>query len=77
MGGLSFQLPFTSACLGVSSLPLCGIPSLAGFYSKDFIPEVVSLSSINLVGFVLLLAGEILANPLHTYIHTFPMQDRE
>nr|URX53326.1 NADH dehydrogenase subunit 5 [Calcaritermes nearcticus] len=53
MGNLSFQMPFTSVCLGVSSFALCGMPFLAGFYSKDFILEMVSLSYINLVGFLL------------------------
>jgi NADH:ubiquinone oxidoreductase subunit 5 (subunit L)/multisubunit Na+/H+ antiporter MnhA subunit len=52
MGGLSFQIPFTSVCLGVSGFALRGIPFLAGFYSKDFILEMASFSYINLVGFV-------------------------
>jgi NADH-ubiquinone oxidoreductase chain 5 len=37
MGNLSIQVPFTSVCLSVSSFALCGIPFLAGFYSKDLI----------------------------------------
>jgi NADH-ubiquinone oxidoreductase chain 5 len=51
MGGLSFQIPYTSVCLGVSSFALCGMPFLAGFYSRDFILEMVSFSYINLIGF--------------------------
>nr|URX53584.1 NADH dehydrogenase subunit 5 [Neotermes cf. meruensis] len=53
MGNLSFQMPFTSVCLGVSSFALCGMPFLAGFYSKDLILEMVSFSYVNLVGFLL------------------------
>nr|YP_006503942.1 NADH dehydrogenase subunit 5 [Neotermes insularis]AFM92442.1 NADH dehydrogenase subunit 5 [Neotermes insularis] len=53
MGSLSFQMPFTSVCLGVSSFALCGMPFLAGFYSKDLILEMVSFSYINLLGFIL------------------------
>jgi NADH-ubiquinone oxidoreductase chain 5 len=51
MGNLSFQMPFASVCLGVSSFALCGIPFLAGFYSKDLILEMVSFRYINLIGF--------------------------
>nr|URX53131.1 NADH dehydrogenase subunit 5 [Cryptotermes dudleyi]URX54247.1 NADH dehydrogenase subunit 5 [Cryptotermes sp. 7 AB-2022a]URX54338.1 NADH dehydrogenase subunit 5 [Cryptotermes sp. 7 AB-2022a] len=53
MGNLSIQMPFTSVCLGVSSFALCGMPFLAGFYSKDLILEMASFSYINLVGFLL------------------------
>nr|URX53209.1 NADH dehydrogenase subunit 5 [Cryptotermes rotundiceps] len=53
MGNLSIQVPFTSVCMGVSSFALCGMPFLAGFYSKDLILELVSFSYINLVGFFL------------------------
>nr|URX53766.1 NADH dehydrogenase subunit 5 [Cryptotermes sp. 4 AB-2022a] len=53
MGNLSFQMPFTSVCLVVSSFALCGMPFLAGFYSSDLILELVSFSYINLVGFLL------------------------
>nr|URX54000.1 NADH dehydrogenase subunit 5 [Epicalotermes sp. 2 AB-2022a] len=53
MGNLSFQMPFTSVCLGVSSFALCGMPFLAGFYSSDLILEMVTFSYVNLVGFLL------------------------
>jgi NADH-ubiquinone oxidoreductase chain 5 len=53
MGNLSIQIPFTSVCLGVSSFALCGMPFLAGFYSKDLILEIASFRYINLVGFLL------------------------
>ena len=53
IGGLSIHIPLTSTCLNVANLALCGIPFLAGFYSKDIILEVVSLSSINIFSFFL------------------------
>jgi NADH-ubiquinone oxidoreductase chain 5 len=53
MGSLSIFIPFTTACLNVANLALCGIPFLAGFYSKDLILETVLLSQVNLISFFL------------------------
>lgn len=53
IGGLIFYMPLTSTCLNLSNLALCGIPFLAGFYSKDLILEVVILSNLNIVSFFL------------------------
>nr|YP_009995526.1 NADH dehydrogenase subunit 5 [Ferdinandea cuprea]QNQ07367.1 NADH dehydrogenase subunit 5 [Ferdinandea cuprea] len=47
MGGLSIYMPLTSTCFNVANLALCGMPFLAGFYSKDLILEVVSMSMMN------------------------------
>nr|AKF78737.1 NADH dehydrogenase subunit 5 [Teinopalpus aureus] len=53
MGGISLYIPLTSLCLNISNLSLCGIPFLAGFYSKDLILELVSMSNLNLIIFFL------------------------
>nr|YP_010238591.1 NADH dehydrogenase subunit 5 [Oestrus ovis]QTE20648.1 NADH dehydrogenase subunit 5 [Oestrus ovis] len=53
MGGLSKSMPFSTSCFNVANLALCGMPFLAGFYSKDLILEVVSLSYVNLFSFYL------------------------
>nr|YP_009179690.1 NADH dehydrogenase subunit 5 [Sarcophaga albiceps]ALK60743.1 NADH dehydrogenase subunit 5 [Sarcophaga albiceps] len=53
MGSLSLMMPLTSSCFNVANLALCGMPFLAGFYSKDLILEMVSLSYINMFSFFL------------------------
>nr|QNE85538.1 NADH dehydrogenase subunit 5 [Rivellia syngenesiae] len=53
MGGLSNYMPLTSSCFNIANLALCGMPFLTGFYSKDMILEIVSLSYINMFSFFL------------------------
>nr|YP_009111456.1 NADH dehydrogenase subunit 5 [Asiotmethis jubatus]AHA42377.1 NADH dehydrogenase subunit 5 [Asiotmethis jubatus] len=53
MGSIVYFMPLTSVCFNVSSLSLCGLPFLAGFYSKDLILELVCLSWINFLIFFL------------------------
>nr|YP_003856676.1 NADH dehydrogenase subunit 5 [Euchorthippus fusigeniculatus]ADK77617.1 NADH dehydrogenase subunit 5 [Euchorthippus fusigeniculatus] len=53
MGSIVNFMPLTSVCFNVSSLSLCGIPFLTGFYSKDLILEMVCLSWINCLIFFL------------------------
>nr|QNE85682.1 NADH dehydrogenase subunit 5 [Phaonia tuguriorum] len=53
MGSLSMSMPLSTACFNIANLALCGMPFLAGFYSKDMILEMVSLSYINFFSFFL------------------------
>nr|YP_010461128.1 NADH dehydrogenase subunit 5 [Pseudalbara parvula]UUF68399.1 NADH dehydrogenase subunit 5 [Pseudalbara parvula] len=53
MGGISMFIPFTSLCMNISNMALCGIPFLSGFYSKDLILEMVSFSNLNMLIFLL------------------------
>nr|YP_010610498.1 NADH dehydrogenase subunit 5 [Agrilus discalis]WAP90838.1 NADH dehydrogenase subunit 5 [Agrilus discalis] len=48
MGSMSVFMPLTCSLFNVSNLALSGMPFLAGFYSKDLILEVVSLSYLNI-----------------------------
>nr|UFP05416.1 NADH dehydrogenase subunit 5 [Sucra jujuba] len=53
MGGISLYIPMTCLCMNVSNMALCGVPFLAGFYSKDLILEMVSFSNFNFLIFFL------------------------
>nr|CDL72664.1 NADH dehydrogenase subunit 5 [Cherax sp. HG-2014a] len=53
MGSLVVCMPLTSVCMNLANLALCGMPFLAGFYSKDLILEVVFMSKINIFSFFL------------------------
>nr|YP_010163972.1 NADH dehydrogenase subunit 5 [Acanthopsyche nigraplaga]QRK25810.1 NADH dehydrogenase subunit 5 [Acanthopsyche nigraplaga] len=53
MGGMSMFIPLISMSFLISNMALCGIPFLSGFYSKDMILDMVSLSNLNMLVFFL------------------------
>nr|AYE40791.1 NADH dehydrogenase subunit 5 [Daphnia magna] len=44
-GGLAKSYPVVASCLNLANFSLCGIPFLAGFYSKDMIVELACQNS--------------------------------
>lgn len=53
MGGLVKIIPLTCCFFNISNLSLCGIPFLAGFYSKDLILEVLSINYLNIFIYII------------------------
>nr|YP_008080989.1 NADH dehydrogenase subunit 5 [Cermatobius longicornis]AGA84606.1 NADH dehydrogenase subunit 5 [Cermatobius longicornis] len=53
MGGLALSMPVISGCMNVANLALCGMPFLAGFYSKDLIMEIAFKGDLNFFIFLL------------------------
>nr|YP_009558820.1 NADH dehydrogenase subunit 5 [Nanosesarma minutum]QBA83268.1 NADH dehydrogenase subunit 5 [Nanosesarma minutum] len=53
MGCLIKFMPLSVAYMTVANLALCGFPFLAGFYSKDMILEVMFMSWMNFISFLL------------------------
>lgn len=53
IGSLVKQIPLTCCFFNISNLSLCGIPFLAGFYSKDLILEVLSINYLNIFIYVI------------------------
>lgn len=57
INNVSKLLPVTRSFLNISNIALCGIPFLAGFYSKDLIIEGLIVGNINVITIVLGLFG--------------------
>lgn len=53
IGGLINFMPVTCLFFNICNLSLCGIPFLSGFYSKDLIVEVISMSSLNIFTYII------------------------
>uniref|UniRef100_A0AB38ZHA1 NADH-ubiquinone oxidoreductase chain 5 n=1 Tax=Cicadellidae gen. 1 sp. 2 XYW-2023a TaxID=3078490 RepID=A0AB38ZHA1_9HEMI len=48
------NLPMTSLCFSISTMALCGMPFMSGFYSKDLILENMSISKMNMMSFLIM-----------------------
>merc|ERR1712018_121265 len=53
---ISRIIPLTFRVMTVANI-LCGLPFLSGFYSKDMILEVMIISNINLLMFILIIVA--------------------
>nr|YP_010263836.1 NADH dehydrogenase subunit 5 [Neogonodactylus bredini]UGW52168.1 NADH dehydrogenase subunit 5 [Neogonodactylus bredini] len=53
MGGLSKFMPLTTFYMNLANLALCGMPFMAGFYSKDVILEMAFMGTINYISFLM------------------------
>lgn len=53
IGGMVNYLPLTRTCFCISSLSLCGLPFLSGFYSKDIILEYYTMFGSNFFLFLI------------------------
>merc|ERR1719242_1666441 len=54
---ISNIIPVTFRVIIVANLSLCGLPFLRGFYSKDTILEVIIISTIRLVIFLIIIVA--------------------
>ena len=53
IGGLSKFMPLTTFYINLANLALCGIPFMAGFYSKDVILEMAFIGFINYISLLM------------------------
>lgn len=60
VGNLSHQIPLTIACLLSANIALCGLPFIAGFYSKDLIIEFSLFNPTNSLILVIFILATIL-----------------
>ena len=60
MGNLSEQIPLTITCLNIANIALCGLPFIAGFYSKDLIIEIVLFNFNSYIILFLFVFGTII-----------------
>jgi NADH-ubiquinone oxidoreductase chain 5 len=53
IGQITKQIPIISSTINTANLALCGLPFLAGFYSKDLIIEISFSSNFNIIIFLI------------------------
>lgn len=60
IGNTSNQIPLTIACLLAANIALCGLPFIAGFYSKDMIIEICLFNQSNSIIVIIFLIATII-----------------
>lgn len=60
IGNLSSQIPLTLSCLNIANMALCGLPFIAGFYSKDLIIEMRLFRSYRYIIIILFIFATIM-----------------
>lgn len=53
LGNLTSQIPVASSCILIANSALCGLPFMAGFYSKDLIMELILVNNYNILIIIL------------------------
>jgi len=56
----TYAAPLTTRILSIARLALCGVPFLAGFYSKDLILEAAQVRVTKRVGIILAMAATLM-----------------
>uniref|UniRef100_A0AAU6PC10 NADH-ubiquinone oxidoreductase chain 5 n=1 Tax=Funkikonia zheana TaxID=3133676 RepID=A0AAU6PC10_9HEMI len=54
LGMSSKKIPMTMSCFLISTMALCGMPFMSGFYSKDTIIENMMMNKMNLMTFMMM-----------------------
>jgi len=57
IGTKASTFPLLGAVVLIANLSLCGFPFIAGFYSKDSILEIMMMSRVGVISFILALLG--------------------
>jgi NADH-ubiquinone oxidoreductase chain 5 len=53
IGSICSQIPLTSACINTANIALCGMPFIAGFYSKDIVLETIIINETSYLPLIL------------------------
>lgn len=72
-GNVSFSMPLTSLTISIANIALCGLPFLAGFYSKDAIIEASILRTSNFLIFALTIISTLLTAAYSVRISLFTL----
>ena len=60
IGNLRGQIPLTLSCLNIANIALCGLPFIAGFYSKDLIIEIRLFNSYRYIIIIMFIFATII-----------------